>query len=346
MKKILMSVLASTVAASAFADFIGDVTSDIKTRGVAVSAKGNEIRSFNNKLVLNAYSDYNANKAQALMQEAAYLTWWKNNVLPNATKMQNALKAGDFATAATLSDTYQAQRREMFANEKLKYGADAFLLVDAKALAKANNALTKNPKVDTKDKAAVANYYSTVQYYAYVTPATIMSIYEFTAQDLPKHINNGVNNGIASITQAGCEASVNNAQAKFATLATTNSSYVVLQTIAAPKSIFRNVLSVAGNQGKYVGDALDVFYAYTTGKVVTGKDTAFNVCDYNAFKANKTGNMYATLMNNNINTVVSKTGNKISAEKAYWALTGASATALTQSVLADKVSGATTPFVK
>lgn len=335
--KLCTLALLGTLSTSVFAatpQIVNDIVNDFSTRANNVVRNGNEIRNYNQQLVITASSEYNSGKA--LVQLTPFLAWWSNNLMGNAVAMQKALKAGDYAQATQLSKDYQRLRREMYANTSINSAAYAALLADATLLAKTNK------KVDAKNKTALAEYYSSIQYFAYTTPATIMNVYEFVGKDMPKHIHAGLD----SVTQASCEANVSEFRNKFNGAKENNPDLATLQQIVAPGSLFRNVLAASGSQQKFVGDALDVFYVYTTGMAANkSKSKPYNVCDYAQFKAISSSNMYASLMNKNIETVLAQSGSRISAEKVFWTLTSASALSLNRTLLADKVSGSANSFV-
>ncbi len=324
----------STSAFAATPQIVTDIVTDFSTRANNVVNNGNEIRNYNKQLVLTASSEYNSGKA--FVQLTPFLAWWSNNLMGNAIAMQKALKAGDYAQATKLSQDYQKLRRSMYADTSINAAAYAALLADANLLAKANK------KVDSKNKEALAEYYSTIQYFAYATPATIMNVYDFVGKDMPKHIHAGLD----TVTQASCEANVNEFRSKFNSAKDSNPDLATLQQIVAPGSLFRNILGASGSQQKFVGDALDVFYVYTTGLAANkSKNKQYNICDYAQFKSIVGSNMYASLMNKNIETVMAASGSRISSEKVFWTLTSASALSLNRTLLADKVSGSANSFV-
>lgn len=324
----------STSSFAATPQIVSDIVNDFSARANNVVKNGNEIRNYNQQLVITAYSEYNSSKA--FVQLTPFLAWWSNNLMGNAVAMQKALKAGDYAQATRLSQDYQNLRREMYANTNINNAAYAALLADANLLAKANK------KIDVKNKDAVAEYYSSIQYLAYTTPATIMNVYDFVGNDMPRHIHAGLN----AVTQASCEANVNEFRSKFNNAKEANPDLATLQQMVAPGSLFRNILAASGSQQQFIGDALDVFYVYTTGLAANkSKSKPYNICDYTQFKATANSNMYASLMNKNINAVLTKAGSNISAEKVFWTLTSASALSLNSTLLADKVSGSANLFV-
>lgn len=332
MKKIkLLSILVASVASgSAFADCmmpatpyeaIHCATDSSKSLMSYVKSNANDVYSKNEALGTSIYDYFNTNGRasfnwNAAKQAVTYGIAAYKTTGPDLVNIGKTLSKGDLTSAPVLIGKFQDDRAALLASgSDTEFAAKAVVYAEIEAMAK----LQLGKSGDKNSKLKVSNYASNM-YYAYYAPAAVIAMYQFSQQQAPKYIGAAMN----TMTQEMCEAQVATVQNNIQTLQQTDMTVDFLIENSKPGSFLK--ASLKSLKMNYATDAMDILYTYATGMSAEKKNTPYNICDYNAFKASANSNMYSKILNNTVVAASNKAG--ISAEKAYWGLTAISAISL------------------
>lgn len=367
----------------AFDTFMNNVSNDVQSVNASQSAQNNTYKEANRQLVYTAKGNGSVKGVNAFLSSYQDLAF-PHLVSANKaiTNLSTNASASDINAAISQAKSeinqYQNNRMALFNNPATNVGgyyvvnreANLYLctyensqiekvgkskllklVVNTAKVASCELNHEKNPSLDLDKKATV--YSASITAPASVANIALANAEYFSSNQFAVRVNDLVSQQKAdakkvidaNINAAACKAKVEDFRDSFNTAAQKNANLKSILNISQPKSLPRDYIDVLGlDKNNLVKDALDLSYVALTGKAIKDANKDYDICDYKAYLANKSNNIYTNKLIN-FDDIAKKTNGALTPEQAYQLFVMSSAKT-TSYIVADKNSGSGALFNK